>query len=140
VEDIAPLAMWFLRESHMTLSEEALAMLEDYSWPGNIRELRNALSKAVVFAPGPRIEPCDLPLEIIQGQNDLAEDEYSLDGLEQQTIHRVLAQTGGHQQKAADLLGISRRTLIRKLKLYRSPEHFAGKLAAKQQAHTRIVA
>jgi transcriptional regulator with PAS, ATPase and Fis domain len=135
VEDIAPLAMWFLRESPLTLSDKALAMLEDYSWPGNIRELRNSLNKAILFASGPQIEPGDLPLEIIDGQNESAEDGYSLDGLEQQTIRRVLAQTGGHQQKAADLLGISRRTLIRKLKLYRSPEHFG-----KHQAGKRIVA
>jgi two-component system response regulator AtoC len=124
VEDIASLAMWFLRQSPLTLSEEALAVMEDYNWPGNIRELRNSLTKAVLFASGPRIEPRDLPREIVDGGNDSLDDEYSLDGLEQQTIRRVLAQTGGHQQKAADLLGISRRTLIRKLKLYRSPEHY----------------
>lgn len=134
VEDIGPLATWFLRESPLTLSDEALGVLEDYAWPGNIRELRNSLNKAILFASGPRIEPCDLPLEIIEGRNDSAEDEYSLDGLEQQTIRRVLAQTGGHQQKAADLLGISRRTLIRKLKLYRSPEHYV------KQGGKRIVA
>jgi transcriptional regulator with PAS, ATPase and Fis domain len=139
VEDIRPLALWFLRESALTLGDEALAMLEDYSWPGNIRELRNTLNKAIMFASGTQIEPCDLPLEIIEGQNKSAEDEYSLDGLEQQTIHRVLAQTGGHQQKAADLLGISRRTLIRKLKLYRSPERF-GKQNIKNSESKRIVA
>jgi transcriptional regulator with PAS, ATPase and Fis domain len=139
VEDIGPLAMWFLRESSMPLSAEALAVLEDYSWPGNIRELRNSLNKAVLFATGAQIEPRDLPLEILQGMGESAEDDYSLDGLEQQTIHRVLAQTGGHQQKAADLLGISRRTLIRKLKLYRSPEYFV-KQAGKLPAGTRIVA
>jgi two-component system response regulator AtoC len=139
VEDIGPLAAWFLRESPLTLSDEALAMLEDYSWPGNIRELRNSLNKAILFAPGPRIELRDLPLEIVEGRNDSAGDDYSLDGLEQQTIRRVLAQTGGHQQKAADLLGISRRTLIRKLKLYRSPENYV-KPAGKQLADKRIVA
>jgi transcriptional regulator with PAS, ATPase and Fis domain len=120
VEDIAPLAMWFLRDSRLTLSEEALAVLEDYSWPGNIRELRNSLNKAVLFASAPQIGPCDLPVEIMQGPGDSVEDVYSLDGLEEQTIRKVLAQTGGHQQRAADLLGISRRTLIRKLKMYRS--------------------
>jgi len=134
VEDIAPLAQWFLRESPLTLSDEALAVLEDYSWPGNIRELRNSLNKAILFAPGPQITPSDLPLQVLLGQNESAEDEYSLDGLEEQTIRRVLAQTGGHQQKAADLLGISRRTLIRKLKVYRSPEHYV------KQAGKRIVA
>jgi transcriptional regulator with PAS, ATPase and Fis domain len=127
VEDIGPLCRWFLRESHLTLSDESLSVLEDYSWPGNIRELRNSLNKAAMFAPGPQIEPADLPIAVLVGRSDSAEDEFSLDGLEQQTICKVLAQTGGHQQKAADLLGISRRTLIRKLKLYRSPENGAGR-------------
>jgi two-component system response regulator AtoC len=122
-EDIAPLIRWFLRESDLLLSDEALAIFEGYSWPGNIRELRNALNKAILFAPGPEITPDDLPIEIVLSQNDPPDEEYSLDGLEEQTIRRVMAQTGGHQQKAADLLGISRRTLIRKLKLYRSPEY-----------------
>jgi two-component system response regulator AtoC len=127
LEDIGPLARWVLRESHLTLSDAALSILESYTWPGNIRELRNALNKAILFAPGPEVEPGDLPMEIVLGQSDSPDEEYSLDGLEQHTIRRVLAQTGGHQQKAADLLGISRRTLIRKLKLYRSPEYHATK-------------
>jgi transcriptional regulator with PAS, ATPase and Fis domain len=132
VEDIAPLAVWFLRESPLTLSEEAVALLQDYSWPGNIRELRNTLNKAALFAPGPRIEPRDLPLDIMRGRRLPVEDEYSLDGLEEQTIRRVLAQTSGHQQRAADLLGISRRTLIRKLKLYRSAGHYASAQTSRQ--------
>ncbi len=127
VEDVRPLARWFLRDSVPGLSDAALALLEDYSWPGNIRELRNCLNKAALCATGPMIEPADLPVEILLGdRNEPSEEAWSLDGLEQQTICRVLAQTGGHQQKAADLLGISRRTLIRKLKLYRSTERIAG--------------
>ncbi len=137
LEDIAPLARWFLRESPLTLSDEALAMLEEYSWPGNIRELRNSLNKAMMFAPGPQIQPGDLPLEVILRRGDSEGEEYSLEDLEEQTIRKVLAQTGGHQQKAADLLGISRRTLIRKLKTYRSPERFGKQ---KQQSERRIVA
>jgi transcriptional regulator with PAS, ATPase and Fis domain len=126
-EDIGPLARWFLREAIPGLSEEALTILEDYSWPGNIRELKNCLNKATLCAASAMIEPGDLPMELLLGvqlaaQTDGPERAYSLDGLEQQTICRVLAQTGGHQQRAADLLGISRRTLIRKLKLYRSPD------------------
>jgi DNA-binding NtrC family response regulator len=69
-------------------------------------------------------------VEILVGPAESIDEAYSLDGLEQQTICRVLAQTGGHQQKAADLLGISRRTLIRKLKLYRSPNGALNKLSA----------
>ncbi len=126
-EDIGPLARWFLREAIPGLSDEALAVLEDYSWPGNIRELKNCLNKATLSAAGAMIEPGDLPMELVFSaqhgiQTEAPEEAYSLDGLEQQTICKVLAQTGGHQQRAADLLGISRRTLIRKLKLYRSPE------------------
>jgi transcriptional regulator with PAS, ATPase and Fis domain len=127
IEDIAPLAGFFLKDTGCTIAPDALALLENYSWPGNIRELRNALGKAALFAAGPEILPGDLPMEIILGQTESPDEDYSLGGLEQQTICRVLAQTGGHQQKAADLLGISRRTLIRKLKLYRSPDHNSGK-------------
>jgi two-component system response regulator AtoC len=131
-EDIGPLARWFLREAIPGLSDEALAILEDYAWPGNIRELKNCLNKATLCATGATIEPGDLPVELLLGaQADAPDEAYSLDGLEQQTICRVLAQTGGHQQRAADLLGISRRTLIRKLKLYRSPER-GGKQGDKQ--------
>ena len=121
VEDIAPLTMWFLRDSSLRLSAEALTLLESYSWPGNVRELRNSLNKAMILATGPEIEPRDLPPEILRAEPEPAGDQFCLDRLERQTIHKVLAQTGGHQQRAADLLGISRRTLIRKLKLYRSP-------------------
>jgi transcriptional regulator with PAS, ATPase and Fis domain len=119
-EDIAPLAEWFLRDTGLTLTEPALAALENYAWPGNVRELKNALGKAVMFAPGNQISPGDLPPEVLLTELEPSGDPFSLNGLEQQTIFKVLAQTGGHQQKAADLLGISRRTLIRKLKLYRS--------------------
>jgi transcriptional regulator with PAS, ATPase and Fis domain len=137
-EDIGPLARWFLRDAIPGLSDEALAILEDYAWPGNIRELKNCLNKATLCAAGATIEPGDLPVELLlcaqQGSPaGAAEPAYSLDGLEQQTICRVLAQTGGHQQRAADLLGISRRTLIRKLKLYRSPER-GGKQGDKNLA------
>lgn len=122
IEDIGPIARWFLRDTGLFLSGETLAILEDYPWPGNVRELRNCLNKAMLSVCGQEIEPSDLPPEIVLGQIDSTNDTWSLDGLEQQTICRAMAQTGGHQQKAAELLGISRRTLIRKLKLYRSSE------------------
>jgi two-component system, NtrC family, response regulator AtoC len=120
VEDIAPLAELFLRDTEVTLSREALAILGEYSWPGNIRELKNVLSKAALFAGGVEIEPEDLPAEVTKEASSY-EEECSLNGLTRHTILKVLAQTGGHQQHAADLLGISRRTLIRKLKVYREP-------------------
>jgi len=130
VEDIRPMAALFLRSSGLKLSPETLAVFEEYSWPGNVRELRNVLSKAELFASGAEIRPSDLPFALLAGvEPNQPEDIYSLDGLEQQAIFRVLAQTDGHQQKAADLLGISRRTLIRKLKMYRSHGVGAGRRA-----------
>ena len=121
LEDIGPLSRWFLRDTNVSLSVDALRILEEYSWPGNIRELRNALTKAALFVSGLEIEPGDLPVEVLTGSQENGGNECSLDDLEQKAILKVLAQTGGHQQRAADLLGISRRTLIRKLKLYRTP-------------------
>jgi transcriptional regulator with PAS, ATPase and Fis domain len=118
VEDIAPLTRFFLQNTDLSVSQEAMAILKGYSWPGNIRELRNVLSKAALFASGDEIRTGDLPGEILAGQ-PVRGGEYVLEELEQQTIFRVLSQTNGHQQKAAELLGISRRTLIRKLKVYR---------------------
>jgi transcriptional regulator with PAS, ATPase and Fis domain len=130
VEDIGPLAELFLRETKFTLSPEALAILAEYSWPGNIRELKNVVNKAILFADGFRIEPEDLPPEVTMrsaARGVPHQDECSLNGLAQHTILKVLAQTGGHQQRAADLLGISRRTLIRKMKIYREPVMISAK-------------
>ena len=124
-DDIAPLAGFFLQQHdpRRRFTSEAIEVLQGYSWPGNVRELRNVVTRAAVYNSSEQIGPAELPREIL-GKNVPAprsEDlpTCSLDGLEQHTIFKVLAQTGGHQQKAADILGISRRTLIRKLKLYR---------------------
>ena len=126
LEDIGPLAGFFLEQHdpRRRFTHEAIEVLAKYSWPGNVRELRNVVTRAAVYSSGEEIGPADLPHEIIgkSASPSLPEQmgTYSLDGLEQHTIFKVLAQTGGHQQKAADILGISRRTLIRKLKLYRN--------------------
>lgn len=116
VDDIAPLCKLFLRSSGCRLREDAAELLRNYAWPGNIRELRNVLNKAVVFADGTELTPADLPVGI--KAEATPEPGYSLERLEEDTIRRALEQTGGHQQRAADILGISRRTLIRKLKIY----------------------
>jgi len=116
VDDIPALCEYFLSASGCQLREDALELLTAYSWPGNVRELRNILNKAVVFADSPVLTPADLPAAM--QQSGAAESGYSLERLEEQAIFRALEQTRGHQQKAADILGISRRTLIRKLKHY----------------------
>lgn len=92
-------------------------MLRKYSWPGNIRELRNALFKAAVMAQD-EIRVSDLPAEIREATPASQLPESNLDRMERAMILQVLAQAGGRHQKAAQLLGISRRTLSRKLKLY----------------------
>lgn len=119
-EDLAPLAEHFLAsyEAQPKITRPALAVLENYSWPGNVRELRNVLTRAALAAAGAPIEPCHLGLPaaprgcrqpiVLQG----------LETLEREAILQALEETGGHRQKAAALLGISRRTLSRKLRQY----------------------
>lgn len=124
-EDIVPLAEHFLQLSNprLSFSSGALKALESHTWPGNVRELRNAVTKAAVLALDQEIEAEDLLLAQPRLANGAAgpatiSTASDLDGMEKTMILRVLAQTHGHQQRAADLLGISRRTLSRKLKLY----------------------
>ncbi len=121
VDDVLPLAQHFLREQNPELSfaADAMRVLSRYGWPGNVRELRNTVLKAAVLAAEPQIRASELPMEL--SLTPLAEavgPATNLDGVERRMILKVLAETGGHHQKAADLLGISRRTLTRKLKMY----------------------
>ncbi len=138
-EDIVLLASAFLREfaedNHRpvkTLSDEALALLRSYPWPGNVRELRTVIEHGVVMCNDPQIGISHLPDFLQQSptlhrnsetiaktarQNTLASDrELNLHVLERQAIHDALARSAGNRTLAADLLGISRRTLQRKLK------------------------
>jgi DNA-binding NtrC family response regulator len=120
-DDIAPLARYFLaqHDAHLSFSQAALALLVSHPWPGNIRELRNVVTKAAVLSPHPVILPEDLHISC--GDPDMPAAEppsRSIEGMERRMIMDALAATEGHQQKAAARLGISRRTLSRKLKLY----------------------
>lgn len=126
-EDIAALAEFFLARSHpgVRLSPQALQRLSEYSWPGNIRELRNVLMQAATLADGEEVRAEDLPAEISgapsapsappRGGNGSAA---KLDAIEKDAILQTLESVGGHQGMAAEKLGISRRTLSRKLKQY----------------------
>ena len=130
VEDVEPLARHFLamHDPNLRFSESALAALASHSWPGNTRELRNVVIKAAVLADDQEIGAEDLPpamhppaaaeppLRAMNGRAPAA----SLEGMERRMIQEALTATGGHQRKAAARLGISRRTLSRKLKLYES--------------------
>ena len=132
-EDITLLANSFLMEfarenqrPEKPLSEEAIRLLLNYKWPGNVRELRTAIEHAVVMSNRDTLDIQHLPDFIhdtghhFQGhseKNTLApEQEFNLHTLEQRTIRRALQQTDENRTKAAELLGISRRTLQRKLR------------------------
>ncbi|MBO7721397.1 MAG: sigma-54-dependent Fis family transcriptional regulator [Kiritimatiellae bacterium] len=127
-EDIAPLVSRFLKEFSAAnggavtgIEPAALKKLEDYDWPGNVRQLRNVIEKMVVLASGDRLTADDLPAEIAlpstapaqiaapDGAGTLAENE-------RLQIMAALDRCGNNKSRAADELGISRRTLHRKLK------------------------
>ena len=140
-EDIALLVSRFLKEFSAAnggaisgIEPAALKTLEDYDWPGNVRQLRNVIEKMVVLATGPKLTVEDLPIEVTDGQDGRrkAEDGDSaaspitnyhlpttnstLAAGEREQILAALERCGGNKSKAADELGISRRTIHRKLK------------------------
>jgi len=121
VEDVDAIAQFFLSQHDpaLCLSGEAVQALRRHRWPGNVRELRNVIAKAAMLARGPVIELKDLPAEF-QGSLPAPRngERSALEDIERQTILSVLAETQGHHERAASRLGISRRTLSRKLKLY----------------------
>ena len=123
-DDIRPLARFFLekQEPRLQLSEHALDALERYAWPGNVRELRNVVVQAAVMADGDVIESGDLPFLV----QSAPPKPVTLDDMERAMILKVMTDTGGQQQQTAEILGISLRTLSRKLKAY----HDGGMLGA----------
>ena len=123
-DDIAPLALHYLASEKPGLhfSEEALAKLGGYSWPGNVRELRNVVIRAAILSKSAEIGVSDLPEEISAAQ--FAAGLHTLAGLHQAergVVLTTLEEVGGHRQRAADRLGISKRTLQRRLKEYDLP-------------------
>ena len=144
-EDILPLAQHFIEkyneENARHISQQVvpgvLALLEAYSWPGNVRELENAIERAVVIAPGDEVTRECLRPEISDPQSVAAASEegaslaavQNLGGginfydqvrrFEIDLIRRALEQTGGHQSRAARLLGMNATTLNSKIKTYR---------------------
>jgi len=135
-DDVIPLAEFFLSQQYPDLKfhQDSIETLLNYHWPGNVRELRNVVMASAVMASGIiRVE--DMPAHIQSARiksfvpapvpgtaETLLEDDDAplapLDEMERSLIMRTLSQTDGHQQRAAELLGISRRTLSRKLKAY----------------------
>jgi DNA-binding protein Fis len=117
---------FLIRESEdHRFSPDALRMLQAYSWPGNVRELQNVVNRLWVAAAGPEIgSPAvreelarAVPNDAVQVEN--AESTIQLDSLEAKAIENALEKTRGHRGQAAAELGISRRTLSRKLQARR---------------------
>lgn len=120
-DDILPLAEFFLHQQQplMRFAPDAVESLVGYPWPGNIRELKNSIIKALVNCTDNVIRSIHLPPEVRHSRKEPdVLPPATLDGMERRMILQVLAQTNGHQQRAAEMLGISRRTLSRKLKIY----------------------
>ena len=110
------------------MTQEAVNLLMAYDWPGNVRELRNAIEQMVVLARGDRLTVRDVPAAIRAGA-DLTKISVVRPGMtmtveeaERQLMMQALKETGGNRTKAADRIGMSRRTLHRKLKRYHLEE------------------
>jgi DNA-binding NtrC family response regulator len=96
------------------ISPAACAAIQRHPWPGNLRELRNALERATIVARGQTIEVGHLPVEVRQLEAPREGDD-SLASIEKRHIEEVLARVGGSRSQAAQILGINRSTLRRKL-------------------------
>ena len=108
------------------VAPETMERLRSYSWPGNIRELQSVLQQALLQASGSVLLPAFLPVDLEDPENSQApvpvpryRPGISLSDLEREAIQQCLIETGGNRQKSAERLGISTRTLLRKIREYR---------------------
>jgi DNA-binding NtrC family response regulator len=109
------------------LSSETMARLLSHEWPGNVRELEHWLQRAA-YASTRQVAAADMPMSDSSGFAQLDAERPTLDALEERYILHVLAQEHGHQSRAAERLGIDRRTLYRKLKEYRERDTGAASI------------
>jgi len=128
-EDIPLLVNHFLEKfdpSHSKkISSKAMKILTNYNWPGNIRELQNAIERALIVCQGTEIQPVHFPEELLSGLEEtstpiinLTEGGFSLEDLEKHLIIKALEKHNYNQTKVAKYLGISRPTLLYRLKKY----------------------
>ena len=125
--DIPPLAAHFLArlgpvhgKAEASLDPAALQLLESYGWPGNVRELKNAIEHALVFAKELLLTPADFP-QIVRATGEArgsAGALQSLEDIEREAIKATLEATHYKIGRAAEVLGISRKTLLEKRKKY----------------------
>ena len=127
-DDIAPLARSFLarcaaetQRPKQGMAEEAMQCLQQYDWPGNVRELENAIERAVVLGEEEEIVLDDLPERVVAAAQSAAAGvragyHKALEDAKRDLVRSALAQTSGHQGKAAELLGVHRTYLSRLVK------------------------
>ena len=123
-EDILLFADFFLRQANAELERHvegfdaaAREAMVRYAWPGNLREMKNLVKRATLLARGPLIRLEDLGPDFLQ-QPDAAHLQLRDGQTEAERIRRALQATGGNKSRAAQLLGVDRKTLYNKLKLY----------------------
>jgi len=104
------------------LSDAALRVFEAYSWPGNIREMKNVIERALIFSTGKEIGPDDLPAGLRAAASGVAAEAtahlQSLENIEREVIRATLEATHYKIGRAAEILGITRKTLLEKRKKY----------------------
>ena len=156
-DDVISLAHHFLRDNDMdmlTLSQDTMNILRSYAWPGNARELRNTILQAAMHAENGELRPEHLPAHVRQGMagkvkanepQQMLPSHSTIENAERQAIEQAVQAAHNHTAAAA-LLGISRRTLLRKLKQYReqapaadssAPGNAMGKLSRQQHQSYR---
>jgi DNA-binding NtrC family response regulator len=135
-DDIVPLARHFLDAANrrlgstVELGEDALALMKAYAWPGNVREMENLFERLVILSPSGTIRADDLPERmrgqatsssaVVEASSDLARGNIdlvaTLAAIEDSLIEQAIRQADGNRTRAAELLGLSRTTLVDKLK------------------------
>jgi DNA-binding NtrC family response regulator len=127
VDDIPALVRFFLgeltaryRKKDFEVTPEALQALRRYPWPGNIRELRHVIERAVLLARSPAIQPSDLGLQVAATRANVLE-EMDLEAMEAHLIKKALDRHNGNAVNAAKALGLSRSAFYRRLQKYQIP-------------------
>ena len=121
--DILLLANYFLQKfnikykKHITgFTSDAKTKLANYNWPGNVRELQNTVERAVILSSGNRLNANDFILQLPEIKRKSEQESLNLKMIEQETIEKAIQRSHGNLNKAAELLGISRFSLYRKVK------------------------
>jgi len=121
--DIQLLAEYFLqkfsgkyKKQIKGITSDAKTKLGNYNWPGNVRELQNAVERAVILSSGNKLTANDFMLQPAETRRKHEPESLNLEQMEQETIEKAMKRSDGNMNKAADLLGITRFSLYRKIK------------------------